>query len=529
MRAGTLLRRLEELTALGSGSLSPEEAIRQSLPLLREGLGASQVYLTYGWENGFRSLGTDQHLGLTDIALWLVQRELMSRGKPCAFDRREGRVVDFRDAGSRGPYQYVAALLPVQTTSDMVIALGPWPRGLGAMRARFLGTVLPALGLLTERWLSTVGAERQRDQLGALANITRVLSESEDLNTVLTSMARTVATVTGISYVSIDILGEDGTIALRTSNGPDRPGVASLTQRWKRGSQKPDPVREAVLHSRQPLLLPDVQRDERVPEQGRNYFIRTLIRSAAVFPLLTRDEVLGILSVASHQPLELTPAEVELLEGLAAQVAAAVKGIQLYQEVAESREDLRRLNEQLQEGMQIQHHLARTDPLTGIPNRRYIDEVVQAECLRAHRYGEGLSVAMADLDGLKSINDTYGHPTGDEALKFLASMARESCRRVDVVGRYGGDEFVFVLPATRLKGAAGFAERFRRRVSTSPLTNCGDEPILITVSVGIAELDEESLQEPWRLIQRADNAMYQAKADGRNRVAVAGDRSVRVA
>jgi diguanylate cyclase (GGDEF)-like protein len=277
------------------------------------------------------------------------------------------------------------------------------------------------------------------------------------------------------------------------------------------------------------MLFPDAQNDERVPESGRNYFTRTLIRSTAVFPLLAKDEALGILSVASHRPLDFPAQEVELLEGLAAQLATAIKGIQLYQEVAESREELQRLNEQLRESMGIEHHLARTDALTGIPNRRFIDETIDAESTRARRYGQALSVAMADLDDLKGINDTYGHQAGDEMLRFVAGLARESCRQVDVVGRYSGDEFVFVLPATALQDAAAFAERFRRRLAESLAPNHAGDPLRLTVSLGVAQWENESMEEPASLIAQADRAMYEAKAAGRNRTMVAVGGSARAA
>jgi diguanylate cyclase (GGDEF)-like protein len=287
-------------------------------------------------------------------------------------------------------------------------------------------------------------------------------------------------------------------------------------------------VRDQVLRSRQAISFSDAQNDERIPESGRGFFTRTLIRSTAVFPLLTKDEVLGVLSVASHRPLVFASEEMELLEGMAAQVATAVKGIRLYRELAESREELRRLNEQLQERMSIQHHLARTDALTGVPNRRFIDETVDAECGRARRYGQPLSVVMADLDRFKEINDRFGHVVGDDALRFVARLAREACRQVDIVGRYGGDEFIFVLPSTQLEEAASFAERFRSTLAATVLPIEVDEPVHLTVSTGVAQWDSGTMDGPARLVAQADGAMYQAKAAGRNRtkIAVEGRRAV---
>jgi diguanylate cyclase (GGDEF)-like protein len=212
----------------------------------------------------------------------------------------------------------------------------------------------------------------------------------------------------------------------------------------------------------------------------------------------------------------------EFFEGLAAQVAAAVQGIRLYHELAESRQQLQRLNDELHERMSIQHHLARTDPLTGIPNRRFIDETVEAECGRALRYGQTLSLVLADLDHFKYINDAFGHAAGDDSLRFVAGLARETCRRIDIVGRYGGDEFIFVLPATPVDEAAAFADRFRQGLASSSVPFAVDDPVYLTVSVGVAEWDGATMDGPERLVSHADSAMYQAKASGRNRTNIAG-------
>ena len=523
------IKRLTELSALVSAATQPDEAVRQTLLLLREELEANDVYLIYGGEDGFRCFGSRPDLGLSDIALWLVHRDLMSRRKPAAFDLRDDRVAAFRSATSRKSCDYVAALVPVANqTADMLLARGPWPRGFATARVNLLRAALPAVALIMERRLDSSRAQRQRTQLSALANITHVMSESEDLDTVLTSIAGGIAAVTGIDYVCIDLVGNDGTVDLRCVNST-RPGTDQLKERWIHGANRPDSVRDTVLRTHEPMLFTDAQNDERVPEAGRSFFIQTLIQSTGTLPLITKEEVLGVLSVASHRALEFSVSEVELLEGLSAQVATAVKGIGLYQELAESRRKLQRLNEQLQESMGVEHHLARTDTLTGVPNRRFIDETIEAECARARRYGRPLSVIMADLDNLKQINDTFGHNAGDEALKYLAALARQSCRQVDVAGRYGGDEFVFVLPATGQEEAAALAERFRAALQEGRLPVEHGEPLELTVSLGVAEWDSTKMEGPACLVRHADRAMYAAKGSGRNCTMVAEGESARAA
>lgn len=523
------IRKLAELSALTTADLPTDEAVRRAVLLLQEGLAAQKVFLVYGADDGFRCLGSCDGLALTDIALWLVNRDLTSRGKPCAFDLRDDRVVDFRSARARRACQCVAALIPIPNRAgEMLVVEGPWPEGLGEARMRFLLAALPSLALTLERRLDSSRAHRQQNQLSALANITGVMSQSEDLETVLTSIAGTIAAVTGIDYISIDVVDAKCSVTLRAVNA-GRQDTEQLRERWKRGATKPDPTRNDVISTRQPMLFHDAQTDERIPEAGQNYFVRTLIRSTATFPLLTKDEVLGVLSVASHRPLDFAASEVELLEGLASQVATAITGIRLYQELTESRKQLQRLNEQLQEKMSVEQHLARTDALTRIPNRRFIDEMVESEWARSLRQGLTLSVLVADLDYLKTINDSWGHPAGDEAIRYVAEIARESCRLMDMVGRYGGDEFVFVLPSTRLEDAALLAERFRERVAETPIPIPGSEPTHLTISLGVAQWDNENMEGPTSLIRQADSAMYAAKAAGRNRTMLAAGDSARAA
>ena len=522
------IKRLTELSALVSTVTTPDEALQHALPLLQQGLEASDVFLIYGAEEGFRHFGTRTDIDLSDVALWLVHRDLMSREGPAAFDLRGDRVAAFRSASSRKSCDYVAALVPVANhTADMLLARGPWPRGFAPSRVSLLRAALPAVALMMERRLDSSRAQRQRTQLSALANITHAMSESEDLNTVLTSIAGGIAAVTGIDYISIDLV-DDEAVTLRCVNSL-RPGTDQLKERWVQGASRPDPVRDAVLGTRKPMLFVDAQNDERIPAAARNFFVRTLIQSTGTLPLITKGEVLGVLSVASHRPLDFGTSEMELLEGLSAQVATAVLGISLYQELATSQQKLQRLNEQLQESMGVEHHLARTDLLTGVPNRRFIDETIDAECARARRYGRPLSVIMADLDDLKKINDTYGHNAGDEALKFLADVARQSCRQVDVAGRYGGDEFVFVLPSTSLEDAVSLAERFRTALGEGRILGTYDEPLALTVSLGVAEWNTKGMQGPACLVRCADRAMYAAKGNGRNCTMIADGENARAA
>jgi diguanylate cyclase (GGDEF)-like protein/PAS domain S-box-containing protein len=163
--------------------------------------------------------------------------------------------------------------------------------------------------------------------------------------------------------------------------------------------------------------------------------------------------------------------------------------------------------------------LASTDPLTGVVNRRRFFHTAEAELYRARRYDRPLVLALVDIDHFKRINDTYGHAVGDDTLKTLAHAFANRLRRSDLFARFGGEEFVLLLPETQLGDGLRLCERLRQMVETIKLQTPGkNEPFGFTVSVGVADLQHEgdSLNQ---LLARADAALYKAKRDGRNQVA----------
>ena len=161
--------------------------------------------------------------------------------------------------------------------------------------------------------------------------------------------------------------------------------------------------------------------------------------------------------------------------------------------------------------------LATTDPLTELYNRRHLAESLEKECRRASRYGRPLSCLMIDIDGFKLCNDRYGHLTGDEVLRQVAALIRDSVRDTDIVARYGGEEFCVLLPETPCEGAMQLAERIRAAFAAQPLS-VGEQLVSITVSIGVwGSSDSEDL-EPDTVLGHADAALMEAKAAGKNRV-----------
>jgi diguanylate cyclase (GGDEF)-like protein len=168
---------------------------------------------------------------------------------------------------------------------------------------------------------------------------------------------------------------------------------------------------------------------------------------------------------------------------------------------------------------ELQDQSAR-DPLTGLFNRREFNQRLETERERGRRYGKACSLLMIDVDHFKAINDRHGHPAGDEVLTTIADLLRLRVRPMDVVCRYGGEEFAVLLPETDSAGATALAERIRRAVADSAILVNEEIPLRATVSIGVA-----SFSGPWREdidpVSMADEALYRAKHEGRNRVATA--------
>ncbi|HJQ74881.1 MAG TPA: diguanylate cyclase, partial [Gaiellaceae bacterium] len=159
---------------------------------------------------------------------------------------------------------------------------------------------------------------------------------------------------------------------------------------------------------------------------------------------------------------------------------------------------------------------ALADGLTGLANRRHAEEVLATEVARAERFGGPVALVVADLDDFKDVNDRHGHPTGDIALREFAEVLRETVRDVDLVSRWGGEEFLLVLPGTDGDGAAQLAERVRRMLRDRVLVGPDGSPIVLTSSFGVSSFPEAS--SPDELVFQADRALYEAKRSGKDRV-----------
>lgn len=218
------------------------------------------------------------------------------------------------------------------------------------------------------------------------------------------------------------------------------------------------------------------------------------LREVAFIPFVYQERLLGVLVLGSMRGYE--SEDRRLFEYLATQIAIALDNALLHSKV---------------------HELSITDHLTGLYNRRYLHERMQTEWARSLRHNDPLAVILADVDNFKRINDELGHDRGDEVLSGVANLLQSLGRKEDLVSRFGGEEFIVVLPATNREGAVQLAERLRVGVEELRLLGAGQT---VTISLGVAcfpEYRPESFEE---LFWAADQAMYRAKSSGKNRVVV---------
>lgn len=194
---------------------------------------------------------------------------------------------------------------------------------------------------------------------------------------------------------------------------------------------------------------------------------------------------------------------------------------QLAQAFDEMGQALQQRDLELKQALQDVREQAITDSLTGLFNRRYLQELLPRELIRARRKGTPVAIAMADIDHFKRINDRFGHEIGDCVLKELGALLKRSIRGSDTACRYGGEEFALILPDATVEAARQRAEEIRAMVKALDLSPCGKPVGQITVSLGVA-VSPYHAEEPRLLLLRADEALYQAKGTGRDRVVVSG-------
>ena len=324
--------------------------------------------------------------------------------------------------------------------------------------------------------------ERQRArQLEAINTIAQQSTAVMDLEDLLVRVCSIIQLAFQVSHVSL-LLREEGDLVLRAHQGtltlcvPPSGRFPASQEPWSR-----------VIATSGTVIESDVSN---TPEP-RRLFLESASRMS--IPLISFGQTLGVLTLHSSQRNAFRENELQSLESVADICANSIQNAHYVERVKQ---------------------LAYLDGLTGIFNRRFFELRIMEEIERARRYGTGMAVIMADIDGFKRLNDEFGHLLGDEVLRQVSSLFHQQLRKIDVVCRYGGEEFAILLTQTNAQQALAIAEKLRRLVEAYQFPGV---PRTVTISAGVAAFPAHGSSRD-EMIRAADNGLYAAKQAGRNRV-----------
>jgi len=322
-------------------------------------------------------------------------------------------------------------------------------------------------------------------ELTMLYNFSQYIISTVDLNELLRLI--TTGIVNTLKYKECAILlKEDNILRIVSAFGfEDNDKLIGIEFNMQEG------ISGNVASTGEPVLIHDTSKES----QYLHY--KGQVRREGSFlslPLKYKNTVIGVLNVSNNIPNSLTKKDVDFLTAISAQIAIAIENARLYEQTKE---------------------LSITDDLTGLFNRRHMRTVLEREWERAKRYSQPLSLLMLDLDLFKDYNDKFGHLKGDEALQILSQIIKMNIRGIDVPVRYGGEEFLIILPDTNINGALATAEKLRKAIANAFIEN--DIPTL-TISVGVVSYPDEVFDNIHEFLYASDIALYEAKKRGRNTI-----------
>ena len=465
--------------------------------MIRDKLGGANIwiYLFEREAKEFQLIGATEECKPASFVLdpgilW----QLLVQGEPLS-------VVDM-DGGFRFPELFATTgldNLPAVVWVPMVmednplgiIALGALP-GDGEYTPReleFLRT-LASITLYQRLQSEQARLDRTIRDLSVLYDISRAVSQIDNMKQLLLEILERAIERVGAERGSIMLYVQDeDLLRLQVVRGLPDPIVE---QRINSGEQEcktfrpGDGIAGTVFQTGEAYLSHDTSSDEKFAPSGE-----TRVESIACLPLICNDQPIGVLNITNKRESHFCSEDVEILAAIAGQAALTIEKADLYQ-------------------------LAITDELTGLYVRRYFYRRLDDELRRSNRYETTVSMVLLDIDHFKKFNDTHGHAAGDEVLKEVSKCMLQQCREIDVVSRYGGEEFAVLLPETPQEGALTAAERLRSSVEAAEVQYEG-KTLKVTISLGVCEVaGENNTREA--IIGAADMALYHAKASGRNQV-----------
>ena len=334
---------------------------------------------------------------------------------------------------------------------------------------------LVAIGTAAFSALNERELRRRKTDLEGLARLAEELDAADDAGEMSSLLLAATSEAFGFKR-GVVLAAASGEPELTAYIGPGEPGTVGGTA---------DPAIREAWEKRGPVLLKALD-----PDQNKQLAaVMPFARNVVVLPLIAEGQPLGAVAIETPSP-KIERRVILMLTQFTTHAALAMRNAWLLEQVK---------------------HLAETDALTGVPNRRTFEAVLARELSRATRSGEPVTLMMIDVDHFKKFNDTYGHQSGDDILKGVAASIRETARDFDTPARYGGEEFAVILPGCTSKESLAVSERIRKEISTI------DAPAPVTASAGVATFPTHAV-DPESLIKAADEALYESKRAGRDRV-----------
>lgn len=360
-----------------------------------------------------------------------------------------------------------------------VLAAGQKPRHPDAGRPRASADVLSRVNELLDRKLY---------EATILSEIGRVARNVGELDETFTSVMALVGRVVDFALGAMAFVDGDELEVLIAAQRPALPPVVEETKQRLLG---------AIAERRGGAGFARVSARLFSPRGGSTGPLEAGLGGFLAYPILTGGTLNGLMALSGRAAARVSAENDAFLSQVANQAHIVTENSRLVQRLRQ---------------------LAVRDGLTELFNHRHTHELLVKECDRVSRYSGEVSVLMVDIDHFKLINDGFGHPAGDGVLREVARLMKEVARNVDLVGRYGGEEFLFILPQTEYADAIKMGERLRLAIQEHAFHTPG-EPIRVTVSIGVATYPSAQVAAPGDLVREADRALYRAKEAGRNRVA----------
>jgi diguanylate cyclase (GGDEF)-like protein len=356
--------------------------------------------------------------------------------------------------------------------------------------------------------------------LEKLFEITAVLMQSLDVidvcESVMDALFSRFEGIDGGVILTVDPKGGLREVVSRSKNGRQTTGI-----RYSRT------ILDQVLREEKAVVISNVLEEKE--GSFSNSMAVNRVKSLMCVPMISMTGVQGVIYLHSvEEPMAFKREDLYFVTALSTPVALAIESLLLYSRTKTAEDELQRARDDLEKQVQERaselikanrqlQELSITDGLTGLYNHRHLIRTLEAEYRRALRYRRNFALLMADVDFFKQVNDNFGHPCGDQVLKDIARLFKECVRTTDIVARYGGDEIAVILLETNKTTALKVSEKLRRVVERYPFQWEG-KAFQVTVSIGVASVLEQGIEDWDGLLKAADKALYQAKEGRRNMV-----------